>query len=154
MKKNKDTGFVISQLTNDKTYDIILSSIEKFIQNNPFDQIVIFNSFTDRIDTKNIPILHLSHAQFFYGNLVLFDLLSVLLSNNFPNINKRYLYATDIPWYNAPSTPYSEWIKLYSSNNLNIITPNRQLFDIYQLMWKKPIGIAENFDYEQLQNIL
>jgi hypothetical protein len=154
MNHKNDIGFVVTELINDNNTDNILNCIKQYINNNPFDQIVIFNSFCDKIDTKNIPILHLSHAQFFSGKLVLFDLIGILLSKSFPNVTKKYFYATDIPWLSSPHTPYSEWVGLYSDPNLHLISSNKELYDIYQLMWKKPVGISEDFSYETIKNIL
>ena len=132
MSKN-DIGFVLIKLTNSAFYDKILETIQKFISYNPFDQIVIFNSYCDKLDTKNIPILHISHSQFFNGKLVMFDLASVMISQKFTNVNSRYLYVQDIPWMNSPKSNYAEWLNLYSSPNLNLIASDSTLYDIYSL---------------------
>jgi len=154
MHNTKDIGFLIPNLTNNTFCDNLLDTIKKFINNNPYDQTVIFNSSCDKIDTKNIPILHLSHSQFFYGKLFLFDLASVVLSQKFPNISKRYLYAQDIPWMNSPQTNYKYWLDIYNQNNLELIVPTENLCNIYEIAWKKPIGIVENFNYEQIKKII
>ena len=154
MRISLDIGFIVLKLTNNTLCDSIIDCAQNFIQNNPFDQIVLFNSFCDKTDTGNVPILHLNHAKFFYGKLFVFDLISVLLSQNFTNISKRYLYVTDIPWLDYPSTPHGEWSQLYMQPNVDIVVSNDKLFDIYKLAWKQPIGICEDLNYEKIQHII
>ena len=150
----KDLGFLIFKLTNNVFCDRVMSCAEQISISRPFDQIVVFNSFCDKTKTNNIPILHLNHAKFFKGDLLIFDLIGIVLSQNFPNISKRYLYVTDIPWLSSPQTLYSEWSKLYMAENVELIVSNEKLFDIYKLTWKKPIGICEDFNYEKIQNLI
>jgi hypothetical protein len=154
MLKSPDIGFVSLKLTNTSFYENLLQTARQFIDNKPYDQIVVFNSFCDKIDTHSVPILHLNHAKFFNGNLILFDLASVLLTQSFTNIKKRFLYTKDTPWATSPTTKYTEWLKLYGSSNLDIIVPNHQLYDIYSICWKQPVGISENFHYEEIKNFI
>ena len=152
--ETNDIGFVLIKLNNDIVYNMIMDTINKFIQDRPFDQIVIFNSDNSRVGNKNIPILHLSHAQFFTGKLVLFDIPSTLVTKNFTNVSSRYLYATDTPWTHSLESMYTDWLEIYSHQNLELIVSNNALYDIYNIMWKKPRGISENFNYDQIKNII
>ena len=154
MINNKDIGFLLIKMNNDSTYNRILKTISDFILNNPYNQYVIFNSFSDKIDTINVPILHINQAKFFYGNLFVFDFISCLLTQNFPNLSNRYLYTKDLFWTVDPGNSYNEWESILMKDNLNIITHNKYVHDIYDMCWKKPIGISENFTYEELKNIL
>lgn len=152
ISQSQDLGFIILKLMNSPQYDNILQTISSYIKFRPYNQHIIFNSYSERIVTHNIPILHLQQAQFFDGDLVLFDLPSILVSNSFPNIRKRFLYATDTPWIKSPGSNFKEWESLYAQENLNIIVRDQYLYDIYNICWKKPIGIVEEFNYESLKN--
>jgi len=154
MINNKDIGFLLIKMNNDSTYNRILKTISDFILNNPYNQYVIFNSFSDKIDTINVPILHINQAKFFYGDLFVFDFISCLLTQNFPNLSNRYLYTKDLFWTADPGNSYNEWESILMKDNLNIITHNKYVHDIYDMCWKKPMGISENFTYEELKNIL
>lgn len=154
MKQNIDIGFVLIKLANDPMYDTILNTIKEIEQNNLYGQTLIFNSYNEKINTYNLPILHLSQAQFFYGNLFVFDLSTVILSKNFPNVKSRILYTNNAPWTVSPSTRYSEWASLYEQKNLEILPTNKELYDIYDICWKKPIGILEDFTYEKIKCFL
>jgi hypothetical protein len=154
MITNKDIGFILIKIDNSALYDNIFNTIQSFIQNNPYNQYVVFNSFCEKIDNSNIPILHLNQAKFFHGSLVLFDFVSIIISKKFPNIHKKYFYAQNIPWESIPKTQYAELSNFLIDDNLDIITKNQYVYDIYDICWKKPLGISENFDYESLQKIL
>ena len=149
-----DLGFMFIKLTNDNVYTEYLNTVRDFIDNNPLNQIVIFNSYNEKINTNNISILHLSHGKFFYGDLILFDLASAMLTNSFPNIKKRYLYLNNIPWLDMPNNLYSSWREIFDSENLELIVPNQQLYDIYSICWKSPVGIAQNFTYQDVSKII
>lgn len=151
---NKDIGFVLIRLTNDDIYNQILQTIKKFENNNLYGQTLIFNSINERIDTYNLPILHLSQSQFFDGVLFIFDLPGIIMSREFPNLTKRILYASNMPWHNHPQTRFEEWESLYAQDSLDIITSNQTLYDIYKICWKEPLGISENFNYEELSQLI
>lgn len=150
----EDIGFVLIRIENNPFYNIIFDTIQTFIKNNPYNQCVIFNSFCEKIDTSNIPILHLNQAKFFHGNLLVFDFISILLTRNFPNIKNLYYYAQDLPWESEPKVSYNELSKILIDTNINIIAKNQYIYEIYDICWKQPIGISEKFDYESLKKIL
>lgn len=154
MTINNDIGFIILKLTNHPIYDTLLENISTFVKNMPYDQVVIFNSFSDKINTSSIPILHISHAKFFNGTIIVFDLASIILTKNFTNIRKKILYTRDMPWVDSRNTPYGEWVNMYNDASLDIVANSHQLSDVYQICWKKPIGVAEDINYEQFKNFI
>lgn len=150
---NKDLGFILLKLQNSITHNNLLKNIHEFIVNRPHSQIVLFNSYCDILDNNMVPILHLSQAKFFYGNMVTMDLSSLYLSTRFINLEKVFFYATYIPWMEHYK-PFAFWKKLFDTNNIEIIAHNKEIADIFEIVWKKPICISEEFTYEKLQNIL
>jgi hypothetical protein len=152
--KINDTGFVFIKLNNSAIYTKYFETIRKLIDANPLNQIIVFNSYNEKINTNSIPILHLSHAKFFYGDLFLFDLSSVIVTKSFTNINKRYLYVNNAPWIDAPQVNYQTWENIYNADNLEFIAQNKTLYDLYSVCWKKPIGISENFNYTEIAGLI
>jgi hypothetical protein len=151
---SKDIGFVLLKLLNNSIYDHILQCLKSISIDRPYDQAVIFNSYSEKAETFNLPILHLTQCKFFTGTLFLFDLPSVILTSTFPNITKRILYIGDIPWLNNPATRHKEWSSLYNQTNLDFIVQTQELYDIYNMCWKKPLTISENFNYEQIKSFI
>lgn len=147
-------GFILIQLSNTLDHDLILRTIKQVENYNTRGQTIIFNSFCDKTELYNLPLLHLSKAQFFYGKLFLFDLAGIILTNRFPNITQRILYTQSAPWRDQPNTFYHEWEALYQNTNLDILVNTPHLYQLYDTCWKKPIGISETFSYEQIKNYI
>ncbi|MFM7853270.1 MAG: hypothetical protein ACKO96_15440, partial [Flammeovirgaceae bacterium] len=131
-------------------YDNILSTASEFIKNRPYQQHLVFNSYSEKVNTFNVPILHLQQSQFFYGKLILFDIPSVILTNKFPNISQRILFTSDAHWTQSQSTMYQQWKSVYDQNNLDIIVTSPVLNDLYSMCWKKPMATVERFSYDEL----
>lgn len=150
----KDIGFILIKLFDDPMHNKVLDSMCEFIDNNPYNQYVLFNSVNQKLHTYNVPILHLSQAKFFDGDLFLFDYVSCLISKSFPNIKNKYFYAQDAWWANAPEANYTQWQSIIMDPSLSIIAKNKTIYDIYNICWKQPIGISENLKYEELKTII
>lgn len=153
MNTSEDIGFLLLDIDNSNNTNIIFDTITKLIKDNPYNQIVLFNSRCLRVDNHNVPILHISHAKFFTGKLIVFDTPSLIISKNFTNISSKYFYATHTPWIQSQNY-YNQWKVLLGDNDLKIIANNQTTYDLYDICWNQPIGIVENFDYEALQKII
>lgn len=149
-----DLGIILLTLENTRVYDSIFASIQNMIKENPYKQICIFNSKNNRIETGNVPILHLSQAKFFNGNLLIFDTLSLLFAKNFVSVNKIYFYVSDFLWTGNQYSSYYEVKDLFDTENLEFIARDEQTSDIYEICWKKPITISKDINYESLKQIL
>lgn len=154
MPNKRDIGFVIIKLENNPFHDNVIKCIESFISNNRDNQYIIFNSSCEKINTGSAPILHLSQSKFFYGDLFVFDFVSLILTQQFPNIRHRYFYAQDLFWESSPQIPYNNIKNIVTHNNIDIIAKNQYIYDIYNICWKLPVGISENFDYESIKKII
>lgn len=154
MKKiNKDIGFLIPALDNNSDANNICVTIAKLIYSRPKDQICIFNSYCEKIETYNIPILHVNQAKFFKGSIVVFDLPCLELSKSLPLLDNVYYYAKNIPWTNTTSY-YDQWKNLFGKANTKVISASKYINDIYNIVWSNSIGISEAFDYETISNII
>lgn len=153
MKENKDLGFLIPVLDNNQQSNDICITIAKLIYSRPKQQICIFNSYCEKIDTYNIPILHINQSKFFKGNIIVFDPHCLQLSSCFPLINEKYYYSQNIPWSNGASE-YEQWKKLFNQPNLKVISANKYIHDIFNIVWSNSIGISETFDYETISKLI
>lgn len=148
-----DLGILCIRLENTTTSDLILKTAKSLIDNNPYAQICVFNSYSEVVDNHSVPVLHISQAKFFKGNLMVFDMPSLILSKNFINLSKRFYYAHELPWTKHTQS-FKYWSKIFDSEDLNIIAKNQHLYDIYDICWKKPIGISEDFSYETIKSLV
>lgn len=151
-KTQRDYGFLLIKI--DQRYQRLLSVIHDIANNRPYDQTCVFNSNITDLSVDDVPILHLNEMKYFFGNLFVFDIAGLILSQSCPNVYKRYYYAVDTPWNNNPNAFYKEWSNIFEQANLEIIAQNKNISDIYEICWKKPILITEEFSYDAISKIL
>lgn len=150
---NNDLGFFAITLENNAFHDSICSLVTEYISKNKQQQIVIFNQYCEKIYTNNIPILPLSYSKFYNGDVVTFDMASLLLSTYCINTKNIYFYAQNIPWqisYNK----YKEWHYIFGNKKLKVIANNEHLHNIYNIAWGNSIGICEDLTYEKFAKFI
>lgn len=150
---DQDLGIVCPSMSNDHSTIMLISFAKEYYLKNPYNQVCFFNSFCEVVAPQNIPILHLSQAKFFYGNLLILDSESLELCNDFPNIKKILFWAQNIPWEKDLKN-YKEWEKLFYNHKTDIIANNQKTYDIFEICYKKPKCIAERLSYEKIKQCL
>ena len=148
-----DLGFFAITLENTDYHEMICRLISSFIDNHKDKQIVLFNQFFDKIDIKNIPIMPLSYSKYFDGDLIVFDLQSLIIANGSIKPQNVYYYASTVPWQMSYS-PYKDWEYMFSNPKLKIITSSQYLFDIYNIVWNNAAGVCEELNYDKFKLVL
>jgi hypothetical protein len=101
------------------------------------------SSFDVLHSDKKFPILPIHEAKYQHGNFFVWDILSLELAIDFPNINKIYYFQNDnLPWTKAFNINYTDWANLYDNQKVDIITNNTNVKEIFELTWKK-INLVE-----------
>jgi hypothetical protein len=152
MIKN-DLGFILPMLEANEFTNNICNTAHRLINANQQKQVIIFNNDSTVIDLYGIPLMPVSYAKYFRGDLFVFDLSSLLVTINFPSATNVYFYATNTPWVNSYSN-YMAWSKIFNNNRLKVISSNQYLHDIYTITWNNSLGIMEKFSYEQINQYL
>ena len=151
---NKDIGFIIVN-TENSYFNIISKLFDKLQTFNKLNQYAVFCSTLKlRTNRIGIPFLPLVEAQFFQGNLLVFDIQSFLYIKNFPNINKIYYYMDKISWDGLQMNPYRELKNVFDTPNLEIIASDDIIYYLCYNCWKKPLCIAKDLDYDSIKNFL
>jgi hypothetical protein len=145
---SSDLGFFAITLENNTLHDSICSMVSKYIEQHRGDQIVFFNYYCEKINTYNIPILPLSYSKYYNGDIVVFDIASLLIAVNNINSKNIYFYAQNIPWQISYNN-YADWERIFRNDKLKIIAANEDIHDIYSIVWNNSIGICEEISYEK-----
>lgn len=153
MINNKDLGIITYSIYPDMLGSSQMELIRDCSIHNPYNQYVIFTSYSQIINTTKSPILHLSHSKFFEGNLLVFDLDSLKLAQQCIKKSLVYFYSSNIPWAKNIRN-YQYWHGLFLDDNTKIIAASQEIFDIYSIAWKKPICIKEQITYESFKDII
>jgi hypothetical protein len=102
----------------------------------------------------NIPLMPISHSKFFDGNIVIFDTMSLMLSNSFPKAHNVFFYTNETPWASG-YTEYTLWKKLFEKNNLHIISTSDDVKNIYNICWPSlRVNKINKFSYEEIINVI
>jgi hypothetical protein len=106
------------------------------------------------ISPKNFSVLPIYESKYSYNDILVWDLLSLELVIDFPNI-KRVFYIQDnnIPWYMNNTVPYSTWSRLFGNDKVTIISTNKTISDIFNLTYKE-CKLLETISAEKLYEIL
>lgn len=149
-----DIGFLLSDT---KTIEDIYPMVSDLIDKDFKNQYVCFTHVQqNKYNKLGIPILPITECRFFYGVLTVFDIESLTICKNFPNIKKIYYYMTDVPWKRNSHINYFDLRNLYQENtNISVITKTLNLYNIYNNCWsKKPLGIMEELNYENFKRLI
>lgn len=149
----QDLGLLITHIDNSEKFEFLFEELSKLISDNPYSQICIFNSYSDKLHTKNVPILHINQSKFFSGNLLVFDIVSLYLIQSFPLLNKKYFLAQEAYWTKSYNN-YMDWHNIINQDNLDIIASNSYIYDIYDICWRQPKFIMETLNYDNLSKLL
>lgn len=144
----KDIGFFSINLQNLTIHDDLCNLVHSYIADSKNNQIVIFNQYCEKIDTQNIPIFPLSYSKFFQGDLVTFDIASLLIAVDSARANNIYYYTNTIPWQQSYNN-YTDWKYIFKHPKLKIIAQNDFIHNIYNIVWENSLGICEDISYEK-----
>lgn len=146
-------GFYILNINNDNAQQ--LACLNRLCELRPYDNIVLFNSVFNYIDTDpKYYTLHISQAKYFNGLLFIFDIKSALLTKNFPSPKKQFLFVEDMDWGKETRFPYKFWHNIYMDENIELISTTEETDELCKICWKDPIANIENYNPEEVNNVL
>lgn len=148
-----DIGFYISNISTNN-YQNILKVINDYIDDHPYDNVIVFTNQMNRIFNDKFYVLHLSHAKYFSGILFIFDIKDASIASTFPSPKKQILLVNDIYWQKNSHILYSFWEKIFLSESAEIVTNNDENFYIYELCWKKPLCIIPELNKEGIEHVI
>lgn len=151
-----DIGFYLLDVdANNDSHQKILKSINDLCELRPYDNIVIFNNKFNTVDLNHkYYILHISQAKYFKGCLFVFDMKSAMITQQFPAPKKQIMFIDENQWASKADVPYAFWQKIYLNQEFEFVTKNKELFDIFELCWKKPLAIVNDYDHRGINEIL
>lgn len=148
-----DIGFYVTNIRGSNK-DLIINTINDYIIAHPYDNVVVFNDNYDAITNNNFYTLHISHAKYFKGLLLVFDINDIFLVRSFPSPSKKIFFATEPYWQNHKTTPYKMWSEVFDNSDIDIVVNNASLFDIYKICWKEPLCLMNNMNSQEIENVL
>lgn len=153
MNMKNDLGFIFLELQMTQNHNYIMKEIGEIIKYNPYKQVCIFNNYSERFDNYNVPVLPLSHAKFFDGDLFVIDTVSLMLTKDFPNIKRKFFYVNGPIWQEGYNS-YELWKSLLVQNNLYHIVTDQKTADLFKICWGKDAYLMNQFNAEGILNAI
>lgn len=148
-----DIGFYLVDCDNSEKHNSIINLINQLVVDHPYDNIILFNNKYRRVDSaKKFPILHLSHAKYFYGTLVCFDMKSASMAKTFPGPSKQFFYCDTLDWTSHKEARAVLWNNIYK--NMNIISTDKKIADLLNICWELNIHTLPDLNAGDFYNVI
>ena len=149
-------GFYLLDVSTENPHQqLILQSLNQLCKNRPYDNIVLFNNKFHALDIDHkYYTLHISEAKYFKGLLFVFDVKSAMLTKTFPAPKKQILHVNNTVWSEKRNIPYTFWSDIYMNNNFELITDNKDMYELCDTCWKTPIATVLNFQPRDIENVI
>lgn len=148
---NNEIGFYCPVVSNNTKDNLIISALNKISEKY---STILFNSKYDLIDhQRKFAVLHCNQSKYFYGDLFCFDIDSVSIIKTFPGPRNKFFVSSEIFWKNK-SYPSKVWLDLIM-NDINIITYDQYMYDMYDICFKTPSYLMSNgFSPEEFNDVV
>lgn len=147
-------GFFITNIKQE-SHQHILQEINKYAEDNPYDNVIVFNNTFDTINNNNkYYTIHISYAKYFDGVLFVFNSTDASVTSNFPGPKKQIFVTDSIYWQQQKHIPYILWKNIFMNPDLGIVVQSPEHETIYNMCWKKPLCISNEFNMETIKNVL
>ena len=149
-------GFYLLDVNaNNSHHKAILNSINELCKLKPYDNIILFNNKFDAFDIDHrYYTLHISEAKYFKGLLFVFDIRSAMVTKTFPAPHKQLLYINEAEWHGKRQVPYAFWNSIYNNEDFELITANKDLYELCNICWKQPLDTIEQLGGQSINNII
>lgn len=140
--EENDTS-IISHLYKLKTFDSLIN-IRLFASNNNI-----------LLDNNLYTILPIQESKYIYDSVFVWDLLSLELVLDFPNLNQIYYLQLDpAPWIDHYYMPYKTWKNIFDNPKVTVITNNEDTQKIISSTWNNKTKYLEGLNlkviYEEI----
>jgi len=148
-------AIVVKQIRNTTFDQDLINFSQNLIKTNPLDNIAIFTTFYDTINTIDVPIMHMSHACFFDADIIAFDFDSLMCATSFINKKRLVYYAQSVPW-ESKTYEFSYLNKVFDHSVVNsIISSSEDIAEIFNNFFQYPKIISKTLgDKTIYENLL
>lgn len=119
---------------------------------NDISTTVFIQDYGKLMVEPKFPIMQVREAWGFKGVLIATNLETARILDYIPGPSQKLLYLWQLEWMLCDET-YQQMSELYQNDTIELIARSTSYADLISQLWKKPIEIMENFDYEKLIRI-
>jgi hypothetical protein len=121
--------------------ELVMSLINSLSNMDSFLDIKLFTTSCDIVvPNKKYSILPIFEGKYSKNPMIVWDLLSLELALQFPNIPSIiYIQDKNIPWIKNREVPYSVWNNFFNNDKVKIVSSHPMVAEVFEMTWKKTI---------------
>ena len=144
-----DIGFFVDNLGPSQFSFELIHESNKLLKANPSYSVTAFTRQVDiLISQPNFPIQMQFNAWGWKGIAIATSYNSARVLKNVYSPKRKFLYVWNLDWMSSTKN-VTHYMDIYDSD-LDLIARSEEHYEILKTMWKEPLEIIEDFNYEQL----
>jgi len=147
-------GIMVDALSMSQQSFNIIKELNKLSKIDRYIDVILFYHRYDRYPvTPYFAMLQEQEVWGFDGPIIATNILSVERLIKCPSPKDKYFYIWDLEWIYNPYFKYKYLRSIYQNESIKLIARSESHLNIIEKCWKKPVGILEDFNHEQLIKI-
>ena len=114
---------------------------------------VFFNNHGKMIDSAQYNVMPASNMWKTNMPVIATDDMSAKFLLATHTIKKKYFYIWSLDWLMKKARKVEDNLALYCNNKLELLVRDEDMYKLVSSVWKKPTGILDDFNSEQLCEI-
>ncbi len=133
----------------------IVDSLNKMVTTYAdVEPILFFRDYGPQPIRMNFALMHNLEAWSFDGNLISNDLETTKIMLACIRAPKKFFYVWDLEWVYKDNFSFREMSVIYNNDEVELIARSPSHAKIIENCWKKPTAIIEDFNYEQIKELV
>ena len=151
----KNFAFLVNKLDNSHQMTTLSHNLNLLIRNDYKYSPTVFYQVHDKVLVyPQFPRLMMQHAWGYEGTVISSDIVTTQLLKKCMRATKKIFYVFNLEWLYQGMPLFGALKDIYQDPTIELIARCQAHSDILNRVWKKPIGIVEDFDCEQLTKLL
>jgi len=143
-------GIVTPKLDTSQAGLCITLNLNKLCEKyNGVEASVFVQEYGKFVVSPNFPVMQIRDAWGFNGILISTNIDTTKFLYNIPGPSKKFLYVWELEWMSNNHT-HEELSEIYQNKEIELIGRSKHYNTLITNLWKPPIDIMENFNYEKL----
>lgn len=149
----KSIGIVLNKLNIEQKDICIITELNKLVSKHWDISPILF--FSEYAKTTTVPLfarMPIEDLYCFDSPVIANDIESANILQSCPCPTRKILYIWDLEWIYDVEFTFNKYYSIY--NSFEIIVRSQTHYNLFQKVWRKPDYLIEDFNYEQIRDIL
>lgn len=143
-------GFLVPHLGQSHLASLLINNINQMIHKYSNVDIVVFcENIVQPCQSAHFSVMNIVDAWNYNGNLITTSLSAARKSLRFPNLTKKFFYASSGEWIDNLHLGYEFLAEIYQNPTINLIAYNNDDAKVIENVWNRSTtSVVEDFNIE------